>query len=104
MILPLIPVIGLGFLVTFVVLYGMTHGLQTWLASLLNALAHPQGSFWKVAALKAVGALVNASTYVFRAVGHAISQSAAHGTARVAHYFGGLTLWITHNAIVAGDF
>jgi hypothetical protein len=104
MVLPLIPLIGLGFFVTWLVLYGMTHGLQTWLASLLNALAHPQGSFWKVAALKAVGAIVGAAAYVFRAVGHAISQAAAHGTARVAHYFGGITVWLTQHAIVAGDF
>jgi hypothetical protein len=104
MVLPLIPLIGLGFFVTWLVLYGMTHGLQTWLASLLNALAHPQGSFWKVAALKAVGAIVGAAAYVFRAVGHAISQAAAHGTARVAHYFGGITVWLTQHAIIAGDF
>ena len=104
MALPLIPAIALGFFVTWLVLYGMTHGLQTWLASLLNALAHPRGSFWKVAALKAVGALVGAAAYVFRSVGHAISQAAAHGTARVAHYFGGITVWLTHHAIIAGDF
>jgi hypothetical protein len=103
-VLPLIPVIGLGFLVTFVVLYGMTHGLQTWLASLLNSLAHPQGSFWKVGALKVAGAIVGAAAYVFRAVGHACSQVAAHSIPRVAHWLDGVAAWVTHNATIAGSF
>jgi hypothetical protein len=102
--LPLIPVIGLGFFVTFVVLYGMTHGLQTWLASLLNALAHPRGSFWKVTAMKIAGAVVGAFAYVFRAVGHAVSQAASHSIPRVAHWLTSIAVWVAANATVAGRF
>jgi|SRR5215475_1145107 len=101
---PLILPIALGFFVTWLVLYGMTHGLQTWLASFLNALAHPQGSLWKRAALLPVSLLAQAGQYVFRTVGHAISQVASHGIPRIAHYFGSWTVWVQHHAATLGDF
>ncbi len=104
MALPLIPLIGFGFLLTWFVLYGMTHGLQTWLASFLNALAHPQGSLWKRTALLPVSLVAGATLYVFRTVGHSISQAAAHGVARVAHYVASWAIWIQHNAVALGNF
>jgi hypothetical protein len=100
----LILPIALGFFVTWLVLYGMTHGLQTWLASFLEALAHPRGSLWKRAALLPVSLAAGAVLYVYRTVGHRISQVASHGVARVASYIGSWAVWIQHHAVVLGDF
>ena len=96
--------VALSFLITWVVLYGMTHGVQTWLSALLNALAHPRGSLWKRIALLPVSLSARAIAYVVHTTGHAISQSAAHGMQRVAHWLGSLTVWASHNAIVVGNF
>lgn len=96
MVLPLIPVVGFGLLVTWFVIYGMHRGNQDWLLPLLNALAHPQGSFLKRIVLKPVSLAAAAISWIVSHVDHALSVAASHTIAPVAHWIHGIAAWISH--------
>jgi hypothetical protein len=99
-----IPILALGALLSTMVLYGMLQGSQSWLTTLLNRLAHPQGNFITRAALYPVTKAAQGVISVLHSVEHTMSVAAVHGMGAVTRWFDGLARWLTHNAIVAGNF
>jgi hypothetical protein len=103
-VLPLIPVVGFGLLLAFLVLFGMHRTNQDWLVPLLRQLAHPQGSFLKRAVLKPLALVAAGIANIVQNVDHSISLAASHATAGVAHWLDGLASWVIRSYVVAGNF
>jgi hypothetical protein len=102
--LALLIVPPLALFVAWYILFGMHQSINVWLTTLLTRLVHPQGSFLTRAALKAAAFAVGGILWIVNQVDHAISKAASHGSAAVAHWFHGLTAWITHVAAAAEQY
>jgi hypothetical protein len=100
----LIVVIPIAALITWWTIYGMERGNNQWLVPLVNAFAHPQGSFLTRVALKAAGAVLAAVSWIVRYVTHYLSVAAAHSIGTVANWIHGLTAWVAHVGAAAEDF
>jgi hypothetical protein len=73
------------FIVAFV-LYALWVGLTSWLVSMLLALTHPHGSFFRRLVFKPLELASAGVVYVIHAVGHALSYSVAHSMPAAAHW------------------
>lgn len=99
----LVAAIGLSFLLTGATIYGMQRGQQDWLTPLINALAHPHGSFLRRTALRVASVVVAAAAWVVREVVHAMSLAASHAMGGIAHWIDGLGGWVTHVVTTVGQ-
>jgi hypothetical protein len=102
--LVLVPLVGFGLLLAWIVLFGMHRTTNDWLVTLLTRLAHPQGSFITRAALKVVSLAAGGVLWIVNQVDHAVSKAASHASAAVAHWFHGIAAWLTHVFTAAEDF
>jgi hypothetical protein len=91
-------------LLSFTVVYGMERANRNWLEPLVVALSHPQGSFFKRLALKALGELLKGLSFVIRYVTHHLSVAASHSIAPVTAWVAGLAAWLTAWVSTAADF
>lgn len=71
------------------------HSINAWLLPLINSLGNPHGGFLTRIALKPITLAAKGAAWILRSVDHAISVSAGHAMAPVAHLFAGLAAWVT---------
>lgn len=74
-----------------------------WLRSLLNALSHPSGGFFKRTVFKALGLVVKGVLYVERIVLGAVSGAAAAGLGLVTRWLNGLSTLALHTFKELGE-
>lgn len=103
--MPLVLVAGVGLSVLLLAftMQGMQGGSPYWLKALLNAFAHPHGSFLKRTALKALAPLAHGVAWIYHETMHAFSVAASHSIHSATRWVEGLAAWVTHLAVTVGD-
>jgi hypothetical protein len=104
--MPLVLVVGVGFsiLLAAFVLQGMQQGGPYWLKALLNAMAHPHGSWIKRTALKAAALIGSGLVWIYHVVMHALSVATSHAMHQATQWFDSVANTILHSAATFQTF